>query len=119
METRSLSDVICDNTYIERVQAQALLSPHPNTNPIRPCVRPDTSASVPATTTPNPDSLAAPAAPAPSLLQDPELQRVPKSLSDPAPGLLFTDPPGFPLRPRAPLTSFRNSPSIFEAGLTF
>jgi len=37
MEHRTLSDVICDNTYIEKVQQNALQSPHPVTNPVKLC----------------------------------------------------------------------------------
>jgi len=37
MEQRTLSDVICDNTSIEKVQEKALLSPNRFTNPIREC----------------------------------------------------------------------------------
>ena len=39
MESRTLSDIICDNTVIEKVQEHALLIPHPITNPIRVCQR--------------------------------------------------------------------------------
>merc|ERR1712106_679397 len=37
MEHRTLSDVICDNTYIDKVQQNALQSPHPVTNPLKRC----------------------------------------------------------------------------------
>ena len=39
MEQRTLSDIICDNTIIEKVQERALEIPNPVTNPIRVCQR--------------------------------------------------------------------------------
>ena len=39
METRTLSDIICDNTIIEKVQERSLEIPNPITNPIRVCTR--------------------------------------------------------------------------------
>lgn len=39
METRTLSDIICDNTIIEKVQERSLEIPNPVTNPIRVCSR--------------------------------------------------------------------------------
>ena len=39
METRTLSDIICDNTIIEKVQERSLEIPNPVNNPIRVCAR--------------------------------------------------------------------------------
>merc|ERR1712038_1596377 len=80
MELRTLSDIICDNTVIEKVQERALESPHPTLNPIRKCH---------AGAAPPPAAPAAPAAPVVpetttlqvvETTQNPVLQRVPKSL---------------------------------------
>ena len=85
MEQRTLSDIICDNTIIEKVQERALEIPNPVTNPIRVCQRAAgaegglvsevvTTASVTAAPeTTQPPTLP----PAPVSLQ----QRVPKSLA--------------------------------------
>jgi hypothetical protein len=51
MEQRTLSDIICDNTFIEKVQERALESPHPTSNPIRKCQRGGFSSVAPETTT--------------------------------------------------------------------
>ena len=121
MEQRTLSDIICDNTVIEKVQERALESPHPTSNPIRKChggaaPSPPSPAAAPAAV-----PAAAPAVPAvaeTTTLQVVEttenpsvLQRVPKSLP------LHPDFPSFTfesLRPRHS-KAFHGHHSIFEA----
>ena len=94
METRTLSDIICDNTIIEKVQERALEIPNPVTNPIRVCARsartrePAVSGSAatgtgdsgpgPLTTVPN-IFLETTQSPVP-IKQQQQQQRVPKSL---------------------------------------
>jgi len=104
MEERTLSDVICDNTYIGKVQEKALESPNPITNPIKAC---------------QPRPVQNPASDAEltnvkvgEAQQSVQLQRVPKSLQ--SPDSLFA--------PSSPLRTFQDSslntfqtPSIFEA----
>jgi len=104
MEERTLSDVICDNTYIVKVQEKALESPNPITNPIKECRARSEQA---------PTSL--PEAPNVNInepQQSPELQRVPKSLN--SPDSLFD--PSSPLRTiqDTSVNTFQ-TPSIFEA----
>jgi len=104
MEERTLSDVICDNTYIEKVQEKALETPNPVTNPIKACrIRNAPSQTSLADITnikikePH---------------QNPELQRVPKSLD--SPDALFD--PSSPLRAiQDPTVNTFQTPSIFEA----
>ena len=119
MEERTLSDIICDNTVIEKVQERALESPHPTSNPIRKCHGGGGAAPPPPAA-----PAAAPAAPAvPSVVpetttlqvvettQNPVLQRVPKSLP------LHPDFTSFnfeSLRPRHS-KAFHGHHSIFEA----
>ena len=98
METRTLSDIICDNTIIEKVQERALEIPNPVTNPIRVCARsagtrePAVSGSAatgtgdsgpgPLTTVPN-IFLETTQSPVPikqQLIQQQQQQRVPKAL---------------------------------------
>ena len=120
MEQRTLSDIICDNTVIEKVQERALESPHPSSNPIRKCRGGE------APSPPSPPASAAPAAPVVPVVpaapetttlqvvettQNPVLQRVPKSLP------LHPDFPSFSfesLRPRHS-KAFHGHHSIFEA----
>ena len=120
MEQRTLSDIICDNTVIEKVQERALESPHPTSNPIRKC-RGGPAPGAPAA----PGAPGAPAGPAgPAVVlpetttlqvvettQNPVLQRVPKSLP------LHPDFASFnfeSLRPRHS-KAFHGHHSIFEA----
>lgn len=104
MEERTLSDVICDNTYIEKVQEKALESPNPITNPIKACR---------ARRAPNPTSLAEVTnVKISEPQQSQELQRVPKSLD--SPDSLFA--PSSPLRTlQDPTGDTFQTPSIFEA----
>ena len=105
MEERTLSDVICDNTYISKVQEKALESPHPIRNPIKSCRSRSSQ---------NPTSLLevtnikvnkAPQSP-------PELQRVPKSLD--IPDIAFN--PSSPLKTiQDPTVNTFQTPSIFDA----
>ena len=122
METRTLSDIICDNTVIEKVQERALEIPNPVTNPIRVCSRsararePAVSGSAagtgtgdsgagPLTTVPN-IFLEPTQSPVPRKIQ-PQQQRVPKSLG----------PAGFSLNPNFNFESLRprhsHSASVF------
>merc|ERR1711892_632406 len=75
MEERTLSDVICDNTYIEKVQEKALESPNPVTNPVKAC----RTRNAPSQT--SLADLTNVKITEPQL--SPELQRVPKSLDSP------------------------------------
>merc|ERR1712088_872503 len=92
METRTLSQVICSNTRIERVQGRAFESPHPLSNPVRDCRRPSPS---------NPDSLHSPPNPRVETTIPPRRPpRVPKSLDTltltaPSPPRLFRTPSFF------------------------
>ena len=125
METRTLSQVICSNTNIERVQGRAFESPHKFSNPVRDCRRsqesPPTqtrqqpvqttplSASRPATELPPPVQVVLPAA---GPKRQPERSRVPKSLealslTSSQLGLSPSRPPPF------------KTPSIFEAFRNF
>jgi hypothetical protein len=101
MEDRTLSDVICDNTYIAKVQEKALESPNPITNPIKVCKTrsPTTLSDATNIKINEPQS-------------SPQLQRVPKSLD--SPDALFA--PSSPLRTfqDASVNTFQ-TPSIFEA----
>ena len=135
METRTLSDIICDNTIIEKVQERALEIPNPVTNPIRVCARlsrdrepasaADTGTGDPVTTVPN-IFLETTQSPDPPKLQQQlsqlaqqqlsQQQRVPKSLG-PA---KFSLNPNFnfeSLRPRHSAVFPGRSPhqSIFDA----
>lgn len=85
METRTLSQVICSNTKIQRVQGRALEVPHPFSNPIRDCRRAAGSTTPPAQEAP----VAPPAAPpveddleevVETTRRHPDSRRVPKSL---------------------------------------
>ena len=130
METRTLSQVICSNTRIERVQGRAFESPHPLTNPVRDCRR---------APNPNQDSLHTSPIPRvettvpprrPDVAPRPQPPRVPKSLetlSLPPQGVPQSVKLGPPRVPRVPksletltLTApspprlFR-TPSFFEA----
>jgi hypothetical protein len=104
MEDRTLSDVICDNTYIAKVQEKALESPNPITNPIKVCK----TRSAPSPTTLSDATNVKINEPQSS----PQLQRVPKSLD--SPDALFA--PSSPLRTfqDASVNTFQ-TPSIFEA----
>ena len=120
MEQRTLSDIICDNTVIEKVQERALESPHPTSNPIRKC-HGGAGAPAPPAAPGVPGAPAAPAAPAVvpetttvpvvETTQNPALLRVPKSLP------LHPDFTSFnfeSLRPRHS-KAFHGHHSIFEA----
>ena len=131
METRTLSDIICDNTIIEKVQERSLEIPNPVTNPIRVCTRSSGRAAAsgagptggtgdsgpgPLTTVPNIFLETTQSPVPPPKLQPP--QRVPKSLR-PA---KFTINPNFNfenLRPRHSSSVFpgpiRPHQSIFDA----
>ena len=119
MELRTLSDIICDNTVIEKVQERALESPHPTSNPIRKCHAGAAAPAPPAAPAAPPvvPPVAPPVVPETTTLQvvettqNPVLQRVPKSLP------LHPDFTSFnfeSLRPRHS-KAFHGHHSIFEA----
>ena len=117
MEERTLSDIICDNTIIEKVQEQALLIPHPITNPIRVCRRDTSDDGVDAAEDNSNGSIdSVTSAPlVPETTPQPQQQRVPKSLRPPT--FAFSQPFSFEtLRPRHS-NGFRgrHHQSIFEA----
>ena len=114
MEQRTLSDIICDNTVIEKVQERALESPHPTSNPIRKCrggggaPQPPPAPPVPAIPSVVPETTTLQVV---ETTQNPVLQRVPKSLP------LHPDFTSFnfeSLRPRHS-KAFHGHHSIFEA----
>ena len=114
MEQRTLSDIICDNTVIEKVQERALESPHPTSNPIRKCrggggaPQPPPAPPVPAVPSVVPETTTLQVV---ETTQNPVLQRVPKSLP------LHPDFTSFnfeSLRPRHS-KAFHGHHSIFEA----
>ena len=117
METRTLSQVICDNTNIRKIQGRAMESPHPFRNPIRECHR-DQSPPPPHNPTHLPDDVpekvVVKQAPPPKRVNQQQQQqqqqqsvRVPKSLVSVAnlqhTKATFNRPPPF------------HPPSIFEA----
>ena len=118
MEERTLSDIICDNTIIEKVQERALEIPHPLSNPIKVCQRhldnshADVVAAAPEAITSSP-----PIEETTQNLQSIRLtqQRVPKSLGHPN----FPFDPNFnfdSLRPRhSNAFQAKHQQSIFEA----
>ena len=100
MEERTLSDIICDNTIIEKVQARALEIPNPVTNPIRVCQRRRetgnqhehvTSGPInEQQQTVSPNFVETTQTPVPINIQ----QRVPKSLAPPPPSLFISNTTG-------------------------
>ena len=115
MEHRTLSDIICDNTIIEKVQEQALLIPHPVTNPIRVCQR-SAEAQKQTEEFNNGNIESVTSAPAvPETTRQPQQHRVPKSLRPPS--FAFSQPFQFEtLRPRhSNVFRGRQHQSIFEA----
>ena len=122
MEQRTLSDIICDNTVIEKVQEHALLIPHPNTNPIRVCQRLRENGNQPqhVTSAPISDQQQTISGSSSNVetTQSPSNQRVPKSLGL-SPSVPFNFDPQFnfeSLRPRHSGAFVANQhQSIFEA----
>jgi len=99
METRTLSQVICSNTNIERVQGRAFESPNDLGNPVRDCRRRQVQVEEDATTTPPRPTTEQPRT-APEAQRPRNNVRVPKSLeslslSAPKPPQIFRTPSFF------------------------